>query len=635
MQEAIYTSGAVTTDPSGGFGLLANLKAKLEAKEAEQARVVEMERLLDSEGLPSELPEEPAFSDEAFSIDTVSMDATPGIIRTLGNRGRGWGAPGGTVSGAHLADASDAEDGPLASGPGSEGRERTPEPVPGRELRVDLLEALADLRERGHAAPVGRTLDDLSPEVLECAYGLAEAGLAHLWAEAGGIVLATANSTAGDRRRAVEALPPKPGPANHVTELVHLPGGGGMIGCWPNLLLSLGELHFSGGEDSVREEGFRVLPEATRLRLEGEERLPDEELRGMPAPERAAHAKARAGYLRRTTVVCEILPYDHNARAETLAADEAFRASRFRRSSAACGFDAGGLRVRLAEAHLKAAASDRARADADYERYHTEAAKPAAVAKEARRLMALSDSFFKKAELERLRDNALRMRGEVLARRRAGSELVVRPLAECAPELVGPGAERAARRAANALSCRWVSPAEAEAAAWRTAAAIALSRLGERYPALHAGGEGQPVEEAHLRLARKALHLIRREGGAAKVSRLYGLAKAEHGRPEVAGVSERQLLRSALEALRTSGAVRPYRDENGELAAEATKKLDRRSYGRELLRVIADPENGIPVPSGSRLERRLKAYVEEVERQLALRPAAEPLPAATPGTLAA
>jgi len=63
---------------------------------------------------------------------------------------------------------------------------------------------------RGHAVPVGRTLEKLDAGLLAHVHALSERGVAHLFAEGSGIVLATAGSTAGDRRRAVEGLPKVP-----------------------------------------------------------------------------------------------------------------------------------------------------------------------------------------------------------------------------------------------------------------------------------------------------------------------------------------------------------------------------------------------------------------------------------------
>ena len=69
------------------------------------------------------------------------------------------------------------------------------------------------LKENGWAVAAGRTLADVDDEVLVRAYRLSEEGIAYLFAtEAGdGIVMAMAGSTAGDRQRAVEALPTLPG----------------------------------------------------------------------------------------------------------------------------------------------------------------------------------------------------------------------------------------------------------------------------------------------------------------------------------------------------------------------------------------------------------------------------------------
>ena len=62
------------------------------------------------------------------------------------------------------------------------------------------------LKRNGWAVPCGRTLDDVDGEVLARVAPLSEAGTAHLFSEVGGIVLAMAGSTAGDRRRAAERM---------------------------------------------------------------------------------------------------------------------------------------------------------------------------------------------------------------------------------------------------------------------------------------------------------------------------------------------------------------------------------------------------------------------------------------------
>lgn len=59
------------------------------------------------------------------------------------------------------------------------------------------------LAENGWAVALGRTLADLDGELLAQVYRLSESGIAHLFVESGGLVLAMAGSTAGDRRRAV------------------------------------------------------------------------------------------------------------------------------------------------------------------------------------------------------------------------------------------------------------------------------------------------------------------------------------------------------------------------------------------------------------------------------------------------
>ena len=71
-----------------------------------------------------------------------------------------------------------------------------------------LVEAL---KASGWAVPIARRVEDLAPEALARVARLSEDGVAHLFAsEAGGVILAMAGSTAGDRRRAAERLPSSP-----------------------------------------------------------------------------------------------------------------------------------------------------------------------------------------------------------------------------------------------------------------------------------------------------------------------------------------------------------------------------------------------------------------------------------------
>src|SRR5215207_8625749 len=72
---------------------------------------------------------------------------------------------------------------------------------------------LSLLKRNGWAVAAGRTLADIDAGVLARVCRLSEGGVAHLFSESGGIVLAMAGSTEGDRRRALEALPKKPGRA--------------------------------------------------------------------------------------------------------------------------------------------------------------------------------------------------------------------------------------------------------------------------------------------------------------------------------------------------------------------------------------------------------------------------------------
>lgn len=94
-------------------------------------------------------------------------------------------------------------------------RDRTPEtgtdedaPVPDELSAADSEGSLTDaLKGSGWATPAARRAGDLAPELLARVAALSGAGIAHLFAEGGGVVLAMAGSTADDRRRAAETLP--------------------------------------------------------------------------------------------------------------------------------------------------------------------------------------------------------------------------------------------------------------------------------------------------------------------------------------------------------------------------------------------------------------------------------------------
>ena len=70
-----------------------------------------------------------------------------------------------------------------------------------------LIEAM---KAAGWAIPAARLVDDLAPELLARVARLSDRGVAHLFAEGDGVVLAMAGSTAGDRTKAAERLPGPP-----------------------------------------------------------------------------------------------------------------------------------------------------------------------------------------------------------------------------------------------------------------------------------------------------------------------------------------------------------------------------------------------------------------------------------------
>jgi len=65
---------------------------------------------------------------------------------------------------------------------------------------------IAAIKAAGWAILVARKVDDLDPELLARVATLSEGGVAHLFAEGSGVVLAMAGSTAADRRRAAGRL---------------------------------------------------------------------------------------------------------------------------------------------------------------------------------------------------------------------------------------------------------------------------------------------------------------------------------------------------------------------------------------------------------------------------------------------
>ncbi len=86
--------------------------------------------------------------------------------------------------------------------------------VPDKPSKAEREGSLTEaIKSSGWAVPVARRVDDLAPELLARVVRLSEEGVAHLFASeaGGGVILAMAGSTAGDRRRAAEKLPPSPG----------------------------------------------------------------------------------------------------------------------------------------------------------------------------------------------------------------------------------------------------------------------------------------------------------------------------------------------------------------------------------------------------------------------------------------
>ncbi|MEW6637997.1 MAG: hypothetical protein AB1425_14425, partial [Actinomycetota bacterium] len=140
-----------------------------------------------------------------------------------------------------------------------------------------------------------------------------------------------------------------------------------------------------------------------------------------------------------------------------------------------------------------------------------------------------------------------------------------------------------------------LAAARAERAAWDTARAIRVSRMPS---ATH-----------------RMLYRLRCEGGWVALSELgarYAKALADER-----GLADRRgALREALSELRGAGRVRVARSrKDGRLYAAALRPTERRREEGALLSIIADPENGIPVPEGSLLASRVAGMRRAMERR--------------------
>jgi len=116
------------------------------------------------------------------------------------------GSPGGALATHRSARAAAAH---ALGGP----EDRAPavgddddEPIPGETTAGYAEPLLKAIKAAGWAIPAARRVDDLDPGLLARVARLSEAGVAHLFAEGGGVVLAIAGSTAADRRRAAGRL---------------------------------------------------------------------------------------------------------------------------------------------------------------------------------------------------------------------------------------------------------------------------------------------------------------------------------------------------------------------------------------------------------------------------------------------
>jgi hypothetical protein len=359
-------------------------------------------------------------------------------------------------------------------------------------------------KSRGHAVPVGRTLEELDAGLLARVHALSERGAAHLYAEGGGIVLATAGSTAGDRKRAVESLPKIPSRPLATRRFFGI------------LLDARAEGHYS------EEDGWGLSRH------------------DRPAIDAVLDATA-----------------------------ERFKAARYYRPALpGIGLDAGAARRRANPA-------PRALLAAVLRTEPGEAVALLVLARFAvallrRRLLRAGAPWDSEAERRRMAANGKRVRREILARRKSGRALVVKPAREldaerqagCEPHWTKD--ERFTRRLERRR--------ESGRAAYDTARALYLQFC----PGLE----------------QKLLHLLRRDGPkpeAEFLSRHRALAEGVSN-PEDAA-------RAALERLHEAGKVRRVKSrKTGEVFLAAAEPLDESRHRRALGRLIRDERFGIVNP---------------------------------------
>ncbi len=336
---------------------------------------------------------------------------------------------------------------------------------------ADANPMVSALKASGWAVAAGRTIADVDAEVLASVYPLSEAGVAHLFSEPGGIVLAMAGSTAGDRRRAVEALPALP-------------------------------------ERGYSSRGFSVLFESG---------------------EAGTHYSEEPGFGH----VLKEAP--HSREVELAAAAERFRAARFLRPSQDRPLDVHGIRRRvrqqpLVRAVVRAAVqADRQDAEATYRLVAVAAAIARLLARGmVGRALAAERPWDTGAERDRMEKAGRRLRREMLAGReaRGGRPPAVVP----ATALDAERRERLAACDDPKLRRNVARRLKSGRAAYDTARAVYLQRCpGLEHKLLHLlrrDGDGGGVPEREFVSRRRNLAPVAEDPEAAVRGALRSLAEA-------------------------------------------------------------------------------------------------------------
>jgi len=363
---------------------------------------------------------------------------------------------------------------------------------------------IRQLKIWGHAVPVGRTLEKLAPELLVRVHALSERGVAHLYAEGGGIVLAMAGSTGGDRSRAVESLPKVPSRPLATRR-------------------SFGILIDAGAGGHYSEEGGWGLSRHDRLTTE----------------------------------------------AMLDASAERFKAARYYRPTLpGAGLDAEVIRRRANPApRALLAAVLRARPG---EAVALLVLARLAVALLKQRLIRAGAPWDSEAERRRMAANGERVRCEILARRKGGRALVVKPARKV-------DAEREAAR-----EPQWTED----------------ERLGRRVERRRESGRAayDTARALYLQLCpgleRKLLHLLRRDGPKPETEFLSCHRALAEGTTDPGDAA-----RVALRRLAEAGKIRRVKSrKTGQVFLAATKPLDEARHRRSLGSLIRDERFGIVNP---------------------------------------